>query len=73
MSYRKSIADRLPEGLKQFAGTVETWMYLSHRTLDGVPAETFDAYCAEAVQRGSRGMAHVRDVLVSDGEMAADY
>lgn len=73
MSYRQSIADRLPEELKQFAGTIETWMYLSNRTLDGVPAETFDAYCAEAVQKGVRGMAHVRDVLVSDGEMAEGY
>lgn len=73
MSYRKTIADRLPDDLKRFAGTVETWMYLHHRTLDGVPTATFDAYCAEAVRKGPRCMSRVRGVLVSDGEMSADY
>lgn len=68
MSYAtKSIADRLPEDLKEFAGTIETEMLETFRTLDSLTSATFDAYCKRAVRKGRKGLEKMRAEFVAYG------
>ena len=73
MTYKTSISDRLPEDLKEFAGTIETLMIEQPRTLNGLTASYFDRFVRECVAQGRGWLAELRAEFVEFGEMYPDY